>query len=246
MNGKSVRRAKGTGSARERSRGKWEIRYDGPTDDHGKRKKIYESITGSRRDAERVLRERLGIIDAGTFVPKSKETVGEFMDKWLEIYARPNTELRTLQGYRHYVRRHIKPALGAIPVQNLGAPHIQALYGAMLKKGLSPNTVGQCHRILSEALSHAVKWGELVRSPSAATTPPKAKKTEVKPWDAPTFLRFLDAAKDSIFRDVYHFAVHSALRRSETLRPAVGLRGLGQYGASGREDTATARWTGPR
>ena len=155
------------------------------------------------------------MIDAGSFVQKSHETVGEFMYRWLDGYVLTNTRRRTLQGYRHYVRRHIVPALGAVPLQRLRAGQLQALYSSMLAKGLSASTVGQCHRILSEALSHGVMWGDMVRNPAKATSPPKAQKTEVTPWDAPTFLKFLETAKDSIFRDVYHLAVHTALRRSE-------------------------------
>ena len=209
------RRAKGTGSVRERSKGKWELRYDGPPDASGKRPKVYESVRGSRRDAERVLRERLGVVDSGSYVPKSAETVAAFMFKWLDTYAATNTRLRTQAGYRHYVRRHINPALGAIGVQSLRSPQIQKLYAAMLGRGLSPRTVRQCHTILKGALGHGVMWGDLAHNPAERVTPPKVQKTVVKPWDVDTFYEFLGHAAESQFVNVYHVAVLTGLRRSE-------------------------------
>ena len=209
------RRAKGTGSVRERSKGRWEVRFDGPPDAAGERPKVYETVRGSRRDAERTLRERLGVVDSGSYVPKSAETVAAFMGRWLDTYAATNTTIRTQQGYRHYVESHIKPALGAIVTQNLSAAQIQGLYASMLARGLAPRTVLHCHRVLRGALGHAVKWGELIRNPTDAVTPPKVEKPELQTWDPDIFHSFMEHAKDSPFRDLYYFAVLTGLRRSE-------------------------------
>jgi integrase len=212
---KSTRRAKGSGSVRERSKAKWEVRYDGPPDAAGKRPKVYETVHGSRRDAERVLRERLGVVDSGSYVAKSSETVAEFMGKWMSTYAATNTNLRTQQGYRSQIRRNINTALGSIPVQNLRAPQIQALYASMRRRGLAPRSVLAVHRILKEALSHGVMWGDLARNPADTVTPPKVEKRTISPWEVETFYKFFDCAEDSQFRDVYHVAVLTGLRRAE-------------------------------
>ena len=74
------------------------LRYDGPPDADGKTKKISETIRRSKRDAERVLRKRLGAVDTGSYLTRQRETVGEFLDKWLTTYASTNTSLRTQQG----------------------------------------------------------------------------------------------------------------------------------------------------
>ena len=209
------RRAKGTGSVRERSKGKWEVRYDGPPDAGGNRPKVYETVHGSRRDAERNLRERLGVVDSGSYVPKSAETLAEFMFRWLDTYAATNTNLKTQQGYRTQIRHNINTALGTIPLQNLRAPQIQALYASMRRRGLAPRSVLAAHRVLKEALSHGVIWGDLARNPADTVTPPKVEKTTISPWEIETFYKFFDCAKDTQFRDVYHVAVLTGLRRSE-------------------------------
>ena len=133
----------------------------------------------------------------------------------MATYSATNTNLRTQQGYRSKIRCHINTALGAIPVQHLRAPQIQALYASMRRRGLSPRSVIHVHRILKEALSHGVMWGDLARNPADTVTPPKVEKTTISPWEVETFYQFLDCAKDSQFRDVYHVAVLTGLRRSE-------------------------------
>ena len=60
------------GSLRQRSKGSWQIRYDGPSDLPGQRKYLAETVQGTRRDAERVLRERLAAIEKGAYAPSTR------------------------------------------------------------------------------------------------------------------------------------------------------------------------------
>ena len=39
-------------------------------------------------------------------------TVGDWMDQWLEVYAKPVIKLSPYTSYEDYVRGHIKPILG--------------------------------------------------------------------------------------------------------------------------------------
>ena len=213
----SRRRARGTGSVRERSKGRWEVRYDGPLDDSGKRKTVSESVRGSRRDAERVLRQRLGVVEDGSYVPGSRDSVAEFIARWFVTYANTNTAPSTQRGYEGCIRRYITPALGSIPLQKLRPQDIQGLYAALLDRGLSAQTVILTHRVLRQALNHAVKWGDLVRNPADATTPPRREVKELKMWPVETINTFLNVAKDSQYGDLYHLALLTGLRRSELL-----------------------------
>ena len=99
MSTRPQRRAKGGGSIRQRTKGSWQIRYDGPPGENGRLTKLSETVRGSRRDAERVLRERLGLVESGAYIRRSDETVSQFMQRWLDTYCAANTELTTQQGY---------------------------------------------------------------------------------------------------------------------------------------------------
>lgn len=208
-------RSKGSGSIEQRSQGSWRIRYSGPVGPNGKRNQITETVKGGKKIAEKRLRDRLAAIDTGAYVPKHKETVGEFIERWLDTYAATNTTLRTLHGYRGYVKRYVGPSIGNIPLQSLTTQQVQTVYADMLQRGLSNTTVVQLHRILKQALGHGVKWGILARNVADATSPPRIQRPPMDMWDVDTVHRFLDAAEDSRFRDLHHLAVLTGLRRSE-------------------------------
>ena len=203
------------GSIRQRSKGTWQLRYDAPPDGTGRRRFVSKTFKGNKKDAERALRELLATIENGGYVASDKETVAQFMVRWLETYAATNTTVRTLHGYRGYVERYINPTIGNIQLQSLTARHIQGLYADLLDRGLSSSTVAQLHRIFKQALSHAVRWGTLTQNSAAATTPPRQQRTTIGMWDIESINQFLDAAHDNRFRDVFQLAVLTGLRRSE-------------------------------
>jgi len=65
----------GTGSIRKRSANGYSIRYYGLPGADGKRKQVEESVKGTSKTAERVLRDRLVALDTGDFITKKKATV---------------------------------------------------------------------------------------------------------------------------------------------------------------------------
>ena len=207
-------RNKGNGSIQQRTSGSWQLRYYGPPDEHGCCKQVNETVRGSRREAERALRERLSTIENGGYIAKDKETVGQFLARWLDTYGASNVTHRTLQGYRSSIRCYSGPIVN-ISVQTLTARHIQGVYSGMLEKGLSATTVVQFHRILHRALSIGVKWGILARNVADAATPPRIERQEMAMWDMETIQRFLDVATGSRYRDFYHLALLTGMRRSE-------------------------------
>ena len=93
------------GSLEKRSKGSWRLRYDGPTDVNGRRKQVTETVRGTRKEAEKVLGERVATAENGAYVPKAKDTVNSFLKKWIDTYVVTNTALRTLLGYRGYLIR---------------------------------------------------------------------------------------------------------------------------------------------
>ena len=203
------------GSIRQRSKGTWQLRYDGPPDGTGKRRFVSETVKGNKKEAEKVLRERLAAIENGGYVARDKETVATFMDRWLETYAATNTTLRTQEGYRGNIGRYIKPSIGGISLQNLTGQQIQGMYSGMLEQGLSARTTLHTHRVLRKALADAVRWGLLPRNVADAATPPRPERKQTNMWDAEDIDRFLVAAEISRFRDFYRLSVLTGMRRSE-------------------------------
>ncbi len=92
--------ARREGSITQRTKGGYQLRYYGPPDSTGKRKQINETTRGTLKEAQALLRARLSSIENGGYVARDKETVAEFMDRWLNTYVVTNTFLRIQHGYK--------------------------------------------------------------------------------------------------------------------------------------------------
>ena len=215
------------GSIRQRSKGTWELTIDMGKDASGKRRRKFINVTGTKGAAQRKLRELLTSLDQGMPLDISKATVGEFLDRWMRDYVATNTAPSTKDGYGFIVRCHLIPNLGAFQLSRLQPAHLQEYYAKALahgrrdgKGGLSARTVQHHHRVLSEALSHAVKWGLLARNVATAVDPPKPSRSEMAFLSPEDVERMLDAAEGTTFYVLIFTALYSGLRRGELL----GLR----------------------
>ena len=120
----------------QRTKGSWTIVYDLPADSlSGKRKQKSQTIKGTKRDAERVLREILLSVEQGTYIKPNKMTVGELLNSWLRDYASMNTTDRTQESYKYLIQKHIIPGLGRIPLSELQPKHIQSYYAEKINQG---------------------------------------------------------------------------------------------------------------
>jgi len=161
----------------------------------------------------KVLRER----DIGTFVEPSKETLSEYMDKWLETAVKARVREKTYLDYKDRVRLYIKPALGELKLHEVAPEKIQELYTKMLDDGLSPRTVRYAHTILRNALQQALKWGKLYRNPADLVDLPRQKKEEMKVLSPEQAAQFMDAAAYSPWKALFSLLLASGMRPGEAL-----------------------------
>ena len=193
----------------------------------GKRKQQWVSLKGTKRNAEKRQAELLHQLDTGSLIKPSKLTMGEFLRQWLRDYASTNVRAATLEGYRITIERPLNPSLGAIPPSELKPARLQSYYCKALKEGrrdgkggLLARSAVHHHRILREALSHAMKWGLTVRNVADAVDPPRPIIREMRFLDTDGVYRLLDAASGTMYFPLIHSATFTGMRRSELL----GLR----------------------
>ncbi|MCK5181356.1 MAG: tyrosine-type recombinase/integrase, partial [Dehalococcoidia bacterium] len=209
----------------QRTKGSWTIVYDLPADSiTGKRRQKSQTISGTKRDAERALRERLLSIEQGAYVKPNKITLGELLRQWLIEYASMNTTDRTQESYSSIVERHLIPELGRVSLVELQAQHIQSYYANKLsegrtdgKGGLSARSVVYHHRILSKALDYAVKMGLVVRNVAKVVKPPRVARVTMQTLSQEEVSRFLDVARDTDYYVYFATLVYTGLRRGELL-----------------------------
>jgi integrase len=184
-----------------------------------KRRKWYTHAT--KREAEAHLAQVLVQVQAGAGVPPSKLLLGDYLDRWLQDYARGMLAATTLRSYEETVRLHLAPALGDAPLARLSAPTIQAYLNQKLQHGLSVTTVRYHAAVLHVALRRAVRWGLLVRSPLEFVDLPRPRRKEMRVWDEEQVRLFLgEARKSSEYYALYLAAVTTGMRQGELL----GLR----------------------
>ena len=213
------------GHIRKRSARSWTIVVDiGRDPVSGKRQQKWQTVQGTKRDAERVLRETLSALDKGIYIQPSNKTISEWLNEWLDTHAALHTTPRTQESYRSNIEKHIVPALGNIPLTQLRPQHLQDYYIDALssgrcdgKGGLSKRSVLYHHRIISEALSHAVKMGILARNVAEVVDPPRPSHSQIQPLSPWAVSRFLDAARDSDYYVFFSMLLYTGARRGEGL-----------------------------
>jgi integrase len=216
------------GHIRKRGKGSWTVVIDlGRDPATGRRRQLWQSIKGTKREAQSLLVQLLHQRNTGIEALPGKITVGEYLHRWLQDYARPNTAPKTYRCYDDVIRRHLIPVLGTMPLTKLRPQHIQAYYSRALQSGrldgrggLSARSVLRQHQVLHTALRHAVRWQLLARNPADAVEPPKPERLELAAPGPKEIRRLLSAAAATPYGVLVHLAVMTGLRRGEIL----GLR----------------------
>lgn len=216
------------GHIRKRGKGSWTVVVDmGRDPTTGKRRQVWRSVRGSKREAQEFLVQLLHQRDTGIEQPPGKQTVGQYLEQWLEAYVRISVAPTTFLPYATCVRRHLTPALGGIPLTKLRPLHIQRYYAQALRQGradgrggLSAATVIYHHRVLREALQHAVRWQLLARNPADAVEPPRLERREIAVLDPEGVRQLVAVAEETRYGALVHLAAMTGMRRGELL----GLR----------------------
>jgi integrase len=213
------------GHIKQRGERSWSIVIELPRDPiTGKRRQQWHTVKGTKRDAEKTLREIQYSLDKGTYVKPNQITVGEWLTSWLQNYVFMNTSPRTLESYSEIVNKHLIPALGMVKLSQLEPQQVQSYYAKMLTKGrtdgkggLSARSVIYHHRILSKSLSYAVKMGVTVRNIADAVDPPRAARVTMRTLSAIEVNQFLDAARENSHYVFFSTLLFTGLRRGELL-----------------------------
>ena len=220
------------GHIRSQGEGSWQLKFDLGRDPlTGKRITKFVSVKGTKREAQAELTRLLAQRDAGSYVDPTKMTLGEYLQHWLSVVER-RIGKRTAHRYRQIVEKNITPRLGTVPVRKLTAAHIEAFEGELQKegwvkpgkkgqeppkRGLSAQTVLHVHRVLSQALTHAVRLEVLVKNPAAQVKPPRPTSDEIKILTKPEITVLLDMANVSLLHTMILVAVTTGIRRGELL-----------------------------
>lgn len=204
------------GLIRRKGKSSWQIAVSGGFDPRtGKRLRVWRTVRGTRKDAERELARLLAEVTGGGVPADSNTTVGDFLSAWLERYTGlANT---TRERYETLLRLHVVPRIGRVPLHRLRPVHLEDLYRAMQEAGRSSTTALQVHRILHRAFSVGMRWGVLSRNPADHATAPRRSTPEIAPPPPEAVHRLLDSIRGTRLHAPVALACLLGLRRGELL-----------------------------
>jgi integrase len=159
-------------------------------------------------------------MERGIPVFTERQTVQQFLERWLEDCVKPTKVPSTYKSYAGHVRHHFVPSLGRIQLTNLTAQHVQRFLKEKLASGLSPRTVQYLRSTLHIALHQAMKWDLVHRNVVSMTEAPRVPRFEITPFTPEQARVFLDAVKGDRLEALYTVAMAMGLRQGE----ALGLR----------------------
>ena len=129
------RRANGEGNIRKRKDGRWEGRYTvGHDPETGKA--IIKNVLGKtqaevKEKLKKAIEENVGI-DYGR---AKTYTVGTWLEVWMENYAKIKLRPSTFKTSQGFLKNHIKPQIGGIPLADLTSLDLQRFYKHLLDGG---------------------------------------------------------------------------------------------------------------
>ena len=204
------------GHITKRSKDSWSVVIELGRDPlTGKRRQMWATVRGTKREAERELVKRLAERDQGMSVPSAKTTVGEYLTSWLATYAEGAVAPTTYRRYEQLLRVHVVPVIGAIPLQRLEPLHVQGVYTVMAEKRLAARTVVQAHRVLREALQHALRWQLIGRNAADSVELPRPDRYRPMTVEPEQLRSVLAAADETAYGTFFFLAAATGLRQSE-------------------------------
>jgi integrase len=202
-----------------RCRHSWSLVVDLGEDETGKRRQLWRTVASGedpQRELTRLLREH----DKGHLAAEARPlTVGEYLEgEWLP-HMRPRIRESTWVRYEQLISSDVLPVIGAVRLGRLRPNDVQRVVDEMVSKGLAARTVVQGYRVLSSALSQAVRWQMIPTNPATAVRPPRIERAELTIPDAEQVRAIVEAAEGWVHLPIL-LAATTGMRRGEVF----GLR----------------------
>lgn len=144
---------------------------------NGKRKWFKGGST--KKDAQRIINEKLPEIESGTYRELTKAKFKEFSEIWLKSYVEPSVKPSTLAGYQDIIKRLLMPLFENYYLTDIMTGHLQS-YVADRIKTVSPKTVCNEIVVIKEMFKHALRWGYVKTNPAEYVERPRLTKSEIE------------------------------------------------------------------
>jgi integrase len=211
-----ARRNNGEGTIRyDRERKRWEARITTEIIDGKQRRK--KLTAKNKDDLLDQLKQARAAVDSGLPAPDRRETVGKFLDGWLEHLAHTDRSSATVVNYTNVINYYVTPKIGRVKLTELAPRHVEKMQRDILADGKSARTARLSRSVLRAALRHAERHGLVGRNAAALAEPVKAEHSEKKTMTVAQVNKLFAAAAGGREEAAVVLLVTLGLRRSELL-----------------------------
>ncbi|MCL5736918.1 MAG: site-specific integrase [Actinobacteria bacterium] len=179
-----------------------------------KRKSFYGK---TRAEALNKMTRAIAAAKQGIPPTNDRQTVGQFLNRWLEDHVKRTVRPGTYARAEQAVRLHLQPRLGRIRLIDLTPKAIQNFMSEKIDEGLSPRSVQILHANLRAALNRAVLWGEVPRNVARLVQPPRSETKPVQPFSIEEAKSFLEAVQGHRLEALFTVAITCGRRQGEIL-----------------------------
>ena len=216
VSGHIRKRVKKDGSA------SYQITIELPTDPiTGSRNRIFKTIKGTKKQAEKVMRTMMDDIENHTFVKDNNSTVASWVEEWFSLYLK-DLSPTTLAGYKYQIENYIlNQPIGKVRLQDLTTSDVQkwindlSVKSPVSKKPMSSKTIKNIYHNLCAAIDKALVLDIVKKNVCKAVTLPKVEKLDIKVYDELEIQTLISASKGTDMELIITMAVSLGLRRGE-------------------------------
>lgn len=188
----------------------------------GRAKEPFATRKEAKEAAARVVIERA----EGRVADSRYATVSQFLlDRWLPARVARGLKPTTLASYEWVVKTYINPRIGDVKLVDLRPPQVTAMLIALGTepgrggRARSVRTVELTRRVMTMALSDAVRWGLIGRNPVAAAEADLPRSTggrkPLTVWTPAQIRAFLTATRQDRLYGLWLLAATTGMRRGE-------------------------------
>lgn len=189
----------------------------------GKRKRFYRTVKGSKKEAEKAMRNFINELENRTFTKESKITVKDFIHQWIELYIKDQLSPTTVQHYVVQTENYIIPVFGDMYLQQVKNIDVQKWIFSLQKKSpltgkpMAPKTIKNIFLNLSAVMKKAVMLELIPKNPCDNVTMPKLERFHPDVYSIEEVEHMLDCAKGTSMYLPLMIEICIGLRRGELL-----------------------------
>ncbi len=210
-------RANNEGTIYQRKDGRWVACVTQFKDGTVKRVSRYAA---SEEEARKFLTELKHRQDQHQPIQFDRDTIGGWLETWLETFIRPHRKPRTWGSYYQTIHKYVLPAIGREPLSDPAPELIQQLINYHSARGRQ-RTADYIRTILRTAFARAKKLNRIAWNPVDSLDAVNVAPAETEVFTVDQAEAFLRAAAPHRLEALFWFALGLGLRKRQVVAQPV-------------------------